>query len=79
MQRVKTPPTWHRYKLSPSSPEVIKCLFATCPQTMTEKWSKPLSLRFHPLISFSVTVILTSLTVRECRNEPLHIEGAGEA
>lgn len=42
---------------------------------MTEKWSKPLSLRFNPLISFSVTVIPTSVTVRHFGNERVYIEG----
>lgn len=42
---------------------------------MTEKWPKPLSLCFNPLVSFTVTVILASVAVRQRGNERVYIKG----
>lgn len=42
---------------------------------MTEKWSKPLSLSFNPLVSFTVTVILASVAVCQFGDERIYIEG----
>lgn len=41
--KVQTPPTWHGHKLSPSSPKVIKRLFATFPNhdRKVEKAAEP--------------------------------------
>lgn len=46
---------------------------------MTEKWPKPLSLCFNPLVSFTVTVILAAVAVRQRGNERVYIEGGREA